>query len=238
MKTEKDMESIPGVPIDWTELENPSQFISSSHDNLSSLMSVSMFQAKITDTNTSLNIDMFENMPESVIRSRPPHEQLFLKMIKDKTILFDDVIKQLDLKAYVDDLLETLLKHGYYVQGRWTIKPEEMPESMLPRNLRMARSFMIVLFANGKTLKHEMLPEFIKLFSLSISDGSLSKVLDGVGVNILKSKLISFRFKPRLTFEQDHPEISERAKAEINKLKETICMAKHNKNLFDQFLKD
>ncbi|KAH0786219.1 DNA-directed RNA polymerase III subunit RPC5-like protein [Histomonas meleagridis] len=234
LQPNNNLDSIPGVPIDWMELENPNGFISSSHDDISSPMSATMFHSRITDTHSSMNPEMFENVPDAVISSRPPNEQLYLRMIKDKTIFFDDVVKQLNLKAYTFELLDSLLQYGYYVQGRWTIKPEKLPESILPRELRTPRAFMIVLFAHSKQLKIQLLPKFLQIFG--ITNESLKKILDGIGIKLNGGNLVAFKFKQRLTFEETYPEIAEKAKAEILKLKEAICMAKHDQHLFDEFL--
>ncbi|OHS95332.1 hypothetical protein TRFO_38567 [Tritrichomonas foetus] len=221
------------VDISFCILEQLDQFISSSTDDISAPMSSQMFQKKLTDTETDMNVELLENLDDSALQSRPPREQLVLKLIRDKTIHFDDTLSLLDLKAHTEELLSVLVEHAYFIQGRWTIKPEEIPEKTLPRELRIARNFMIVLFANKKPLTNSMFEHFLNLFN--VKREHMVKILEGLGIRMKGGQIISFKFKENPQFENKYKEYADRGRSDINQLKEMICIAKHDDHLFDPF---
>ena len=234
MCSEKKTE-IEGKAISWTELKSNTPFVAKSHDDITSKMSVGLFQSRICDTRSDTSVGMVANLSDDAIKSHSPKEQLCLYLSKAKTIFYDEFLKIFNLKAYAGELLEVLLKCSYFVQGRWTIKPEEIPEYVLPIELRLVRSFMIVLFALGKTLSTtEQIPKVIQLFG--IDKTQLKTVLQDLAVSIKNSKMVSFRWRYNQGFEKSYPDIAEKGKEEILKLKEFICLAKNDEHLFDEFL--
>ena len=225
-----------GTAVDWIEMASKEQFISASSDDIASRMSVSLFQTHLADTRTELNPEMISNLSDEVIKSRSPKEQLYLMLMKEKTIYYDDVLKQLGLKAYAGELLDVLLQYAYFVQGRWTVKPDELPETALSVELRLARAFFIIMFANEKKVSmSDMLPRFMAKFGVQKSQ--LQMVLMKLGVKVDNGKLISFAWKYNPTFETTYPDTVAKAKEAILKLKENVCLAKNDDHLFDEFLK-
>jgi hypothetical protein len=119
--------------------------------------------------------------------------------------------------------------------GRWTVKPEEIPESELPKDLRLMRAFFIVIFAHGKVVPPKEVPGVCKLFN---SDKErLLKSIEGVGIPLKDSGAIGFKYKANPRFETAYKDIAAKGQAEILKLKEAVCMAKHAPDLFDPYLK-
>ena len=227
---------VEGTAVGWVDLRSNDQFIAASSDDIASRMSVSLFQGRLADTRTGLNPQMIENLSDEAIKSRSPREQLYLMLMKEKTVYYDDVLKQLGLKAYANELQDVLLQYAYFVQGRWTVKPEELPETVLSVELRLARAFVIVLFAHEKKMStNEMLPKFMSIFGLQKSH--LQMVLQKLGVKVDNGKLISFGWKHNTTFENTYPDTVAKAQEAILKLKENVCLAMHDDHLFDEFLR-
>jgi hypothetical protein len=127
---------------------------------------------------------------------------------------------------------------AYLVQGRWTLKPELMPESALPPAFRLARCFVIVVFAKGKVIPYSDVNWFCDVFGLGDKE-SFKLVLSelGVGVPVAGDKVVTFRWKTNDRFGAAFPEWEEKANKEIAKLKETVCNAKGNPTIFDKFIK-
>jgi hypothetical protein len=228
-------QELPGVPIDWYLLEDASQFTSSIlSDSLASAMSVTLFQSKLADLRSDLSPDLAEGVTDETIQSRSPREQLYLRLLKDRTILFHEFLKVSKLQAHAHELLDVLLQYAYFVQGRWTIKPDEMPERALPKELRLPCSFFIVLFAHDRTLSFEGLTRVFELFG--VKRQSMPIVLEKLGLKQDAKKHISFRWKASTLFEDEFKEAAQKGRLEILKLKEAVCNSKRDPYLFDEFL--
>lgn len=220
--------------INWTRIQDLEEFISASVDDISAPMSAQMYQKMLAGSQESVNIENIENLNDSELHSRPPSEQLIYILVKDKTIRFDEQLQKHGLQAYKEELLSVLLEYAFYIQGRWTIKPEKLPESIYPFNLRMARNFIIVLFANKKPLPVSKINAFYNLFNVKKDD--MSKILENLGVKLVGGDQIVFKFRENNQFESLHKEYADQGKEEIDSLKEGICIAKHDEHLFDIFL--
>lgn len=220
----------PSSSISWAHIQDYEEFISDSVDDISAPMSVQMYQKMLTGSEESQNIE-FENLDDNQLHSRPPRIQLITILIKERTIRFDEQLRKHGLQAYAEELLSVLLEYAFYIQGRWTIKPEKLPESVFPIELRMARNFFIVLFAEKKTFPKALIDTFYNLFG--VKRESMSKILDKLGV--LKDNQVIFKFKENDQFESLHKDYVEQGKEEIRNLKEAICIAKHDDNLFSTF---
>jgi hypothetical protein len=232
----------PGIPVDWFDLEaNSDRLVARSGDELAAAMSATLFQSKLSDTKSDLSPALLEGMTEESLEKRSPREQLYLRLQKDKTIQFHDVLEQLRLKAHANELLETLLQFAYFVQGRWTIRPECLPESVLPSELRLARAFFIVLFAHEKTLPQEVMQGAID--RLGISKGQLRQVMDSLGLLSSQAsqaggsgRTLMFKWRKSTLFERDFKDCVAKAKVEIGKLKESVCLGKGDPTIFDQWI--
>ena len=222
------------MDMTWFPIQDFSEFVSSSHEDIQANMSSEMLTRMLTDSSTGTDFEYIRDIDQSDLGSRPPKEQLLVYLLQEKTIHFDEALDKLNLKAHTEELLEVILENAYFIQGRWTLKPEKIPEKNLPQELRIARNFVIVLFANKKTLSDKLTKVFIKLFNLEKS--SLPKILERLGVKMKEGQNICFRFKENPIFEQRHQEYVSRAKKEIQSLKESICVARRDPHIFDPFL--
>jgi hypothetical protein len=188
----------------------------------------------LADLQSELTPDVVEGVTDELIQSRAPREQLYLRFIKDRTIQFHEFLEASKLRPHANELLEILLQFGYFVQGRWTMKPDAMPESALPRELRLPASFFIVLFAFEKALSFDDLTKVFQIFG--VQRVNMGTILNNLGIKQDAKKQISFKWKPSLVFEKEFKDAAAKGRAEILKLKEAVCTSKRDPHLFDQFL--
>lgn len=229
--------------LNWEPIQDLDEFISQSRDDISAPMSSQVYQKLLTGSQETINIEMIENLDDNELHSRPPSEQLIYILLKEKTISFDQQLQKHGLQAHKEELLPLLLEYAYYIQGRWTIKTEKLPETILPINFRLPRNFIIVLFAKKKTLPTTaiidgksvgLFEKFLSLFNIKRED--MPKILENLGVKQKGRSDIVFKFKENPQFEKLHKEYAEQGQQEIENLKETICIARHDEHLFDPFL--
>jgi hypothetical protein len=230
----KNPHEMSGTPVDWLEMAGADPFIAVSNDDISAPMSVTLFQSRLADVKSDLSADILDGATEEAIRSRSPREQLYFKLLKDKTIHYHESLQTLKLQAHVNELQPVLLQYAYFVQGRWTVKPDEIPESELPRDLRLARAFFIVIFAHERRLARQELSTVLK--TLELQKSQLRSILDGLGVNISETGEIAFKWRANREFEKDFKDTAAKGRAEILKLKEAVCMSRHDPALFDPYL--
>lgn len=220
--------------LNFINIQDLDEFISASGDDISAPMSSQMYQKMLAGSQETINVEMIENLDNDQLHSRPPREQLIYILVKDKTIRFDEILTKHGLQPHKDELLQVLLEYAYYIQGRWTIKPEKLPESIFPIDLRIARNFIIVLFAYKKPLSVSLIDNFYSLFN--VKGEKMKKILENLGVKIVGGNQIVFKFKENNQFETLHKEYADLGREEIESLKESICIAKHDDHLFDPFL--
>ena len=162
-------ETISTEAVDFVPISNLNKFISANSTSIASDMHSSVYKDILTGMKCEFSSDLLDSIDESNLSSYPPKEQLFYILLKEKSILFDDVLKRLGLSAYSDDLIEIVLNYSYFVCGRWVLKSEQFKESELQIGHRIARNFIIVLFANQIELSQNKNQKFRQLFDLKLN---------------------------------------------------------------------
>lgn len=230
-----DKVEIPGTAISTLPLTDLKPLISASGDLIADVnMTPALYQDKLKQAKTDGNLGFIGNIDEKNIKFRPPKDQFLWYFNNFQSINFDDLLKKCNLTPYSEDLLELALQHGYFVQGRWVLKPEEIPEDKLPAQFRIARRFIIVLFAHGIILNDDMLKEFMKIFG--IPKPALKIIFDNLGVWQSQTRTGQFKWKHNPLFQNIHPEAAAKGEAEISKLKDAICLTCHDNTVFDSFI--
>lgn len=218
----------------WTRIQDLDEFYSDSRDDISASTSVQLYQKTISGNTQNINLNMIESLDPEQLQTRPPREQLIYILIKDKTISFDEQLIKHNLKANTEELLSILPEYAYFIQGRWTIKPEKIPENIFPAELRLARNFLIALFAHKQFLPTNKLNDFYRVFD--ISREHMAKVAEGIGIKQDGGTKICFKYKENLKFQTNYPECTRRGLDDIESLQETICIAKHDPKIFEKVL--
>ena len=203
--TSKDQEP-DSKAIDFTEGTDITKFTSKAATDVSSQMSALTYKDNLTGMRCDFSADLIEQISENTLSSRPPREQLYYVLYKNRTIFFDDVVQSLILTAYSEELLDVLFKYAYYVQSRWVIKSEEIRSTELPVNLRAARNFAIVIFSYKKYLTPALIKKFLALFSIQSSD--LKTIFDRLATNtkdkVTNENRVVFKYTEKPEFEQRH----------------------------------
>jgi len=230
--------------MDFVSMTDLNKFISASSSSISSDISGAAFKDLLTGMKCEFSSDLLESIDESNLSSYPPREQLYYKLLTERVILFDDTLKSLNLSAYADDLIEIMLRYAYFINGRWVIKSEHIKETDLPIGYRIARNFIIVLFANKVQLTSSKVQKFKALFEVKPED--LSKIFHRIGVKPRNQKadpgsqpgesVITFSYLENGEFEAKHKDAAKRAQGEIQKMKDSICLIRQDPHLFDDFL--
>lgn len=207
--------------------------------DLSMDIRVTTYREGIPRKDNMLSREMIENVSESSISSRSPSFQLFYQLVVHKNIDFIEVIKSLNLTPHVQELLPILTQYAWFVQGRWVVKSEYLYENELPLSHRIARNFIIVLFHYEKVLEVNQHKHFLKLFRIEKNEQKC--LFDKLAV-MSKSpenesrRVLCFTYRPSTEFERNYREVAQQARNEIQILKESICFAKQDEHLFEEFI--
>lgn len=244
---QEEQQDIKGDIVTAEAMRTVDPFLARSSDDIADDVHVSTFKDGIYGAKLLYTLDMCENVDEGSLSSKEPQFQLFYYIIKMRQIKFSTFLKETDLAAHANDLLDTLLKYSYYVQGFWIVKSEFIKQADLPIRVRAARNFLIVLFHNKRILTRDLFRAFLNDFELNKNDVTayLASIMMHAHANKIpyaprnlnpSDDVFAFKYVEDHHFDNNFKEAHQHAQKAIEHLKDQLISLTKRPDLFDKYM--